>query len=204
MLEEILRGDTNLVVFFSFAIVTYASLLYVLLQRVKNRKENQQKRFIKLLSNGIKKEMVVTFEDVEDIYKGVCKINNSNTETDKSKLARWLREFLLDLLEKPKENEFDNYLEIKTCIAVFIKKAEAESPHSNLPELERNIIRDIENYINSQNTEYAKQKLNELIAAIQIRDESIKKLQGIAKWSIPLSIVGLILTFIFGILSFVK
>ncbi len=200
MIEKILENDTNQLVFFLFASITYGSLLFVFLIKIKNRKENEEKRFIKLLSNGIKNKMIDSFSDVEDIYKGVCKINNSDNETDKSKLAKWLRELLLNLIE----NKTDNYLEVKKSIVSFIKKAETESPHSGLPELERNIIRDIENYTNLKNTESTKQKLNELVAAIQARTESIKKLQGITKWSVPLSIVGLILTLIFGILSFIK
>jgi predicted house-cleaning noncanonical NTP pyrophosphatase (MazG superfamily) len=147
--------------------------------------------------------MVNSFSDVEEIYKGVCKINTNKTGSYRSKLAIWLREFLLDLLEKPKESEVNHYLEIKSNITNFIKKAEEESPYSDLPELERNIISDMENYINSKNTEESKKKLSELTSAIQIRDESVKKLKIITRWSISLSILGVISTIIFGTLSFI-
>ena len=94
-------------------------------------------------------------------------------------------------------------IEIKKQISSFIDKAESASPHTGIPDLERSIVRDIENYLSSQNTDSAKRKLNELIAAIQVREESVNKLQAITKWSVPLSVIGLILTIFFGLTSFI-
>lgn len=109
----------------------------------------------------------------------------------------------MDLFEDTKENTNENLTEIKKQISSFIEKAESASPHAGIPDLERSIVRDIENYLSSQNTESVKRKLNELVAAIQVREDSVNKLQSITKWSVPLSVIGLFLTIFFGVISFI-
>ncbi len=184
-------------------IIAYAVVLNHLMNRTKDRRKSEEKRFLSALANGINKNIVINFSDVEDIYKGVRKINSSDDELNKARLARWLRGFLLDLVEDTKDNKNTNLTKVKEQISLFINKAESASPHAGIPDLERSIVRDIENYLNMQNTDSVKRKLNELVAAIQVREESVNKLQGITKWSVPLSVIGLILTVFFGLMSFV-
>lgn len=184
VIEILNNNDLIKISFVCAAAIVYAIAVSRLFNRIRDRRNAEEKRFTNALNNGIKKNMVTEFSDVEYIYKGVRKINNRDDEINKARLATWLRSFLLDLVENSEE-ETENLKSIKKYISTFIEKAESASPHAGIPDLERNIIRDIENYLNAQNTDSVKRKLNELVAAIQAREESVQKLQGITKWSVP-------------------
>ena len=182
----------------AITIVTYVFVLSKVLNRSKERKKSEQTKFLTALSLGIKNGKVESFHDIENIFKAVRK-RNSDNEVYNALLAEWLREYLLDNVISVKD--YDN--KTKILVSEFIAKAEKASPHAGLPELERSIVRDIESYLDDQNIDSTKRKVSELVSAIKVREEAYSKAHSTNKWSVPLSIVGLILTVFFGITSLV-
>ena len=73
----------------------------------------------------------------------------------------------------------------------------------DLPDTERNIINDLSafNKLGDQNS--INRKLGELSSVIITRYEQQKKIENLNKWSIPLAIIGMVLTIIFGVLSII-
>ena len=90
----------------------------------------------------------------------------------------------------------------KQQISDFISLNEKNSPFSDLPDTERNILNDLSSFSSNGDNSSVERKIIELSSVIQTRYEEQKKLELQNKWSIPLAIVGLILTIIFGILSY--
>lgn len=113
-----------------------------------------------------------------------------------------MRVYLLQLFESEiNEKNSQSVQSIKNEITEYINQVEKSSPHVGLPDLERSIVRDIEAYLNSDQKDGVSRKLDELVTAIQIREETLRKIQNTNKWAVPLSVVGLILTVTFGVLS---
>ncbi|MGJ8648062.1 MAG: hypothetical protein ACSHXJ_14270 [Marinomonas colpomeniae] len=185
----------------SAVIAAYAVAVSKMLNRISERKETQEKRFLKALSSGIKSGVISDFSDIENIYKGV-RSSIGDEEVNRARLAKWLRAYLLQIFENEIDSKnCDSVKAIKKEITEYINLVEKTSPHVGLPDLERSIVRDIETYLSSDQKEGVSRKLDELVAAIQVREESFKKLEGTNKWAVPLSVVGLILTLVFGITS---
>ncbi len=67
-----------------------------------------------------------------------------------------------------------------------------------------NILNDINVFIANNDIDSVKRKINELAGILQVRNDDIKELKSANKWSVPLSIIGLILTVVFGILSYIR
>ena len=185
----------------SAVIATYAVAVSKMLNRITERKETEEKRFLKALDGGIKRGVVSEFSDIENIYKGV-RSSIGDEDVNRARLAKWLRTYLLQIFEgEVEEKNSDAIKSIKKEITDYIAQVEKASPHVGLPDLERSIVRDIDTYLASDNKDGVSRKLDELVAAIQVREESFKKLEGTNKWAVPLSVVGLILTLVFGITS---
>jgi hypothetical protein len=182
-------------------IATYAVAVSKMLNRITERKETEEKRFLKALSSGIKSGVISEFSDIDNIYKGV-RSSIGDEEVNRARLAKWLRAYLLQIFENEvDERNSEAVKSIKKEITDYINQVEKTSPHVGLPDLERSIVRDIETYLHSDQKDGVSRKVDELVAAIQVREESMKKIENTNKWAVPLSVVGLILTLIFGISS---
>jgi len=182
-------------------IAAYAVAVSKMLNRITEKREIEEKHFIKALSSGIKAKVVTEFSDIENIYKGV-RTTTGDAEVNRARLAKWLRKYLLQLFEQDtNESEIESLKSIKKEITEYINLVEKTSPHVGLPSLERSIIRDLETYLGTDNKEGVGRKISELVAAIQVREESLQKIESTNKWAVPLSIIGLILTVVFGAIS---
>ena len=204
LLRYLFNSATGSVFLAVMASAIYAVTLMTFFNRAKDKRRTEEKRFITALNTGFENNTITDFNDIENIYKAVRNVNANDDELNKARLARWLRSYLLSIVENSDSNKSENVNQVKDKISAFIQKAEMESPHAGLPDLERSILRDMDSYIQSSNSDGAKRKLDEMATAIQVREESVTRLQSITKWSVPLSVIGLILTILFGVLSIVK
>ncbi len=183
------------------ATAAYAVAVNALINKITKKRKVEEKHFIKALSQGIKSGIVTDFSDIDNIYKGV-RGSSGDEASNKDRLAKWLRQYLLSLFEDDKAHkETEVAVRIKSEITKYIEQVEKTSPHSGLPDLERSIVKDIDSYLSLDNKDGAKRKIDELAAAIQVREESLKKLESTNKWAVPLSVIGLVLTITFGLVS---
>lgn len=178
----------------------YTYAMYFLLLKNKKNKKKRDNNFIDSLVNGLKIGTIVSLNDVYNIFKG-----SNDTELDNDvyryRINKILRRFLVDLqLAK----YIDDEVQIKHWKAIideFILENEQLSPFSELPQTERNIMNDLTSFLKTDDKEAIKRKLFELSSAIQLRNEQLEKVEKQNKWSMPLSLIGLVLTIYFGIIS---
>ena len=185
-----------------FALVSAGTRLLV------ERKHKRKKEFFKALGEGLRIGSIKTIDDVVNIYKGVAGLSSEDLSYRYS-LSRQLREFLAGVTSKDK-NVIDKALEDEVIrdwtqkLSEFIKKNEALSPYADLPTAERNVLNDISVYIDKSDLESIKRKSLELAGMIQARNDDLNRIRAINKWTIPLSIFGLIFTVFFGIVVLTK
>ena len=189
---------TVFTVMYSFA-VTY------LLRRRRERRKEEQRNFHKTLVAGFKSGAIVSMDDIVNIYKGVSGISSDDTGY-RYGLSRQLRKFLVDLVSKDLDPELEDsdVVQWKDKISNFIKTNEEISPYADLPPAERSVLNDISAFLEKDDFDSSKRKLAELGGMIQARHDDILKIQNVNKYSVPLSVIGMILTIAFGLVAIFK
>lgn len=165
------------------------------------QRQKKIKCFYNSLIKGFTLNTIHTIEDVNNIYRGI-NINKLENKKYMYDLSTLLRKFLVELHSKKYESlKIEQIQEWKGKIDNFIRHNEQLSPFSELPEAEKGMINDILSFAENKENEEIKRKIKELSRLIQVRKEEIDKIERSNKWSMPMGIVGIILTIIFGIAS---
>lgn len=207
MIENILENISSLNIKIIFTIVFTVVYVYtatLLLKRIKARKIEKKNIFIETFIKGISEKTIESQEDLLNVYSGITNLSPEDLN-NRQILNKWLREILAKLINKDVGKDLDNYAikELKAKITNFININETNAPFSDLPETESNILNDIFTYNKAGDKTSVSRKINELSSVIITRYEQQKKIEAMNRWSIPLAIIGLILTVIFGVLSLV-
>jgi hypothetical protein len=190
-----------------FFIVYFVAFVWFA-NRVNKQKQQRKTEFFKTLSSGLKAGAIIDVDDVVNIYKGILKPTSEDLSY-RNGLSSALREFIAGIVlnnESVVREKLTAELQKEWTqkITSFLKKHEEQSPYSDLPSAERNILIDISMFIDKNDVESVKRKTAELAAMIQTRNDSFEKIQNINKWSVPLTIGGFILTVVFGIMALVQ
>lgn len=180
----------------------YAITAKKLLTRNRQRKDNRKEKFFKTLLKGIQNDTIKNHKDLINVYKGSTNLSTEDLSY-RYGLNRLLRELLAKVISEDYELEYEknDTSDIVSRLTEFIDNNDEVSPFSDLPDSERNILSDIVSFINNGDKSSANRKVKELSSVIQTRTEEQKKIEGQNRWAIPLAIVGVILTIVFGFLS---
>ena len=201
IIEYILGKENLLLAIFTIVFtVVYSFSVIHLLGKIKARRLERKKVFINTFIKGISDNTIANSTDLLNIYSGITKLSPEDL-TNRQDLNKGLRETLARLINKEVGQDLaqDKVIEIKDKITNFIKENETTNPYADLPDTERNILNDLSafNKLGDQNS--INRKLGELSSVI----EQQKKIENLNKWSIPLAIIGMVLTIIFGVLSII-
>jgi len=185
--------------------VMYSYAVTYLLRRKRERRKEEKRNFHKTLVEGFKSGAIASMDDIVNIYKGVSGISSDDAGY-RYGLSRQLREFLVDLISKDLDHEIEDSVVVdwKDKISSFIKTNEEISPYADLPPAERSVLNDITAFFEKDDIDSAKRKLAELGGMIQARHDDILKIQNVNKYSVPLSVIGMILTIAFGLIAIFK
>jgi len=193
-------------------------VIYIILKKKQQERfyNNASKKvFYRALKSGLQSNMICNLSDVENIYKGTIGEGLEGTNYQKF-LNIWLREFNLDIISKNQiltkddtdltfEITQDNLIKWKNLINTFILELDEKSPYTELDDAERYMLNDISLSINlpDQKT-LINPKLLELASLIKSKSDQLVWEKTINKITIITTIIGIILTIIFGMLSLSK
>lgn len=203
---EILHNNTISIVLMVITYVAVFTSFYYFLFKIRRKKlYNRKEKFFSTLEEGLKSEAINTIDDVINIYKGVSRLDSEDLDY-RYGLSKQLREFLVNIISNEVDNSLSNeqIIRWKQMISEIIKKNEEISPYADLPNAERNILSDILIFLEKNDSESIKRKTLELSGLIQARNDDFNRVKNINKWTIPLSIIGFILTILLGVLAFIK
>lgn len=195
--------DTLSVVVLPTYLAAIVVFIYVFLVQGVRRQAERKKKFVKSILEGLKIGSINTLEDVVNIYKGVSGSSSENLEYQ-YRLSRRLREILVDLNTRNVSVigysiEDEVIKDWAQKISNFINENETTSPYADLPDAERNILSDISSFLDQDDVDSVKRKILELAGMIQARNDDLKKIKSINNWTVPLTIIGFILSTIFAI-----
>ncbi|WP_278352424.1 hypothetical protein [Chryseobacterium gleum] len=204
MIESLIEDLTSnfKIIFTIIFTVIYGYTATFFLKKVQQRKVEKKNIFIETFLKGLLDKTIENKEDLLNVYSGITNLSPEDLN-NRQILNKWLREILAKLVNKEVGKNFDSLKtrELKIKITNFININETSAPFSDLPDTESNILNDIFTYNKGGDNESVNRKINELSSVIITRYEQQKKIEAMNRWSIPLAIIGLILTIIFGILS---
>ena len=185
--------------------VMYSYAVTYLLRRKRERRKEAKRNFHKTLTEGFKSGAIASMDDIMNIYKGVSGISSDDAGY-RYGLSRQLREFLVDLVSKDLDQKIEDSVVVdwKDKISSFIKMNEEISPYADLPPAERSVLNDIAAFFEKDDINSARRKLAELGGMIQARHDDILKIQNVNKYSVPLSVIGMVLTIAFGLVAIFK
>jgi uncharacterized membrane protein (DUF106 family) len=190
--------STRLIISNVIFILVFLSCFWIIYFDLKKRYkyETGKNKFFNILSNNIKQQQIINKEVV------LLLLNSINREFDNSySLVPILEDYIVYLSKnEDKTSNNDNIKKIHT-IKEIIKIENQEKPFYNVPDEEKTILRNINENITNNNLDYIKSNLQELGSVIAARNRSFERMQKVNKWSLPISIFGIILAIIFGIIQ---
>lgn len=89
-------------------------------------------------------------------------------------------------------------------IVDILENERKEEPYSRLYPEERRLLKNIESSVKNSDAQTAMFNLTALSDVLRINNENLDKLEKQNGWSIPLAIVGLIVTVLFGVISIIR
>jgi len=191
--------DKNTILYIVFVVYVIGAGAYFLFARRKQREKRET--FFKAIFGAYKEGTLNNKEDLVNLFKG---LNGEREESEViSGINRYLRLFLVELRTSYKYRLGED-VKIQPLISFIneqIASNEENQPFSDVPALERNYLKDIKKFVELNETEPAIDKLLDLGSLIQAREESLERLQKSNKWAVPLAVIGLVLTIIFGTLQ---
>jgi len=178
--------------------VVYITFFAYFIIRTRKRRETREQHLLTAVTTGLVNGQVEGVDDLVNLYRGVTNSNDDDVSY-KAAVTRILRRLLVSLASDPQTGHSQHALKVK--IKGLLQRIEAETPFAGLPTAERNLILDARRFIEGEELVAASQKVDDLANLIEARQDAYEKLQTANKWSVPLAVIGLVLTVVFGIMS---
>ena len=181
----------------------FSSVLSYYINRIatKEKSNKEKERFFNAVTNGLKANSISNINMLLDIYKSFSSLSSP---TRGIPLLNLLRELLTKIhqdVSLESEEEKKTIKKFSKKISEFIEEEESQSPFDALPAIEKAIFIDLQHFVESGDSKSANRKLFELVSVVNARIDDFVKYQKINKYSVPIAIIGITFTIIFGILS---
>ena len=168
----------------------------------RERRKKTQFELHQTISRGLLTGAIDSVDDLVNLYKGVHELGADDVSY-RAGLSKALRAYLVQIVSdsslEPSEAK-----RLKETVNRFLQQIEAEAPFADLPAAERNLVIDVQKFMNAGDNPSANRKLEDLAGLIEVRQDALTRLQNSNKWSIPLAVIGLVLTIVFGVVSLIK
>lgn len=195
------------VIFMIFAIFTIKKRKS---ERIRDRDDiRQEKRFkakfFKNITEGFQLESIKNLDDIINIYEAVAGLSDEDLNYHYG-LSRYLREYLIALISKddkiiPDSTTEEEIREWKQTLDKIISLNDIQTPFSDLPPLERNILNDITIFLKRDDKEHINEKLKELSRLIKARDSELNKIYKKNDGSMQIAVISLLASLIFGLVA---
>lgn len=196
---ELLDRQTLLAAFTAAFTVVYVITAQRFLLQSRERRKKREFEQQEAISKGLLNGAIESIDDLINVYKGINGLSADDISY-RAGLGKFLREYLAKLVSSDDLSQ-DQIKELKGKVNSFLKKIDEESPFADLPAAERNLIIDVQRFVGVGDNASAFRKLEDLAGLIEVRQDGFEKLQNSNKWSIPLAVIGLVLTIVFGVAS---
>ncbi|SHE98098.1 hypothetical protein [Dysgonomonas macrotermitis] len=174
----------------SFVSVALSTLL-ITLKKGKKEREKIEDLFYAQLSKKLEQGLI---KEKEDIVILLSSLNRKKDSYDSDLILLFIIEdYLASDKCLPEHYDF---------LKNIVKEEKEEKPFSDIPEEERRILKSINDSVKHNDTDSISDYLEQLRSVISTRNRLYLKTAALNKWSMPVAIIGVVLTIMFGIMSF--
>lgn len=193
MINYLFDDDMTFILFTSFISIYLAFVSMFILTKRNEHKKNKahEENAFKLLLKGYEQNSLKESSIMLIYKKEIVQKHNNIT------YVNFLESFLIYVRQEDKDGSLTN--DLSCLIEPIIIKAESEKPFSNVEERERRLLLAIEESALNGETASLKNNLTDLSLAIENNKCALDKAQKTNKWTIPISVVGIILSIVFWI-----
>lgn len=197
-----------MIMFVVFYIAYFLFVFYFLFNNSKKKKTYE--KFYNILNTIYLAKM-----DIDQSVE-VLKINYNQLTIDISCLCNYKLIELLNYciycidsktfykLKIPKKTTIDEINELRKFILEILNRINKEDPFSLLSSKEASILKNISLAFDTNNSKIGKNNLKELASELLLKENLIAKEQRKTRFATILTIIGILLTIIFGIVSLIK
>ena len=190
-MEETLNLIFNerLVLLFSLFISIYVALfaLMITMRKSRYRREKSDKEYAyELLLKG-NDQKTLNDGSIFLIYK-----RSISRKYEHMSYMDFLESFLMYVRQKDEDGTLTQ--SISKIIEPILEKEKTEKPFSNIKETERRLLLAVENSASKGETSSLKNNLTDLSIVIENNQKELDKARAINRWSIPISVLGILLT----------
>lgn len=190
-MEETLNLIFNerLVLVFSLTIAIYSALfaLMITMRKSRYRREKSDKEYAyELLLKG-NEQKTLNEGSIFLIYK-----RSISRKYEHMSYMDFLESFLMYVRQKDEDGTITQ--SISKIIEPILEKEKIEKPFSNIKERERRLLLAVENSASKGETSSLKNNLTDLSIVIENNQKALDKARAINRWSIPISVLGILLT----------
>ncbi|MCL2097738.1 MAG: hypothetical protein FWH23_03140 [Bacteroidales bacterium] len=202
------RRNLRIVVSFTGSVVAMTVLLLsftTFFEKGSNKEKNNnilqyEREFFTTTSNLINKSnsLLINIETIKKIFNSIDR--KSNGVLFKYGFINVLEDYSISLITDTNQTNNDNFYLVMELISEELKG----EPFNNLKSEQRRILLNLQRAIKNSNVETGLYNLNELNDILRIQNEHEYAIEKQNAWSIPLAIIGILISLLFGISSFVK
>ena len=179
------------------AIAALASLVTNLFVDEKSKKKAKAKdKLLKLLEENFEKGRVLDLELIGHIKQSV-----EREFSVEISVTHLLQDILLRLNEASKNSDQEEIDDLNIKLKELIHQENKEAPFENLPEEERRLLKGLDDAIKHNDESSIQFHFDELNSVLSVRNAEHSRATKLNKWSVPLAVVGLTLTIIFGVVG---
>lgn len=180
----------------AIAIATLTNILTSKIIKPERRDEKAKEKLFKILNSYLSEGGEIDLEFLKYIKSSVEREFDTNIV-----VSHLLEDFLVHKLQPSSEIGDDKNKQIDELKSLIESESQVK-PFDSLPSEERRLLKglrdSIDNNVSAESTYYF---IDELSAVLSIRNSEYEKSHQTNRWSVPLAVVGLLLTIVFGLMS---
>jgi hypothetical protein len=173
-----------------FSVIVLSYIVTLFLKSKSNRKYGKEKIY-NLLTNHLEQNLVKDKIDIIVILNSISREYEYNYS-----LISILEDYIVYISKDETNNNLKDYYELLKNIILLENQ---EIPFNNVPDEEKRILININENIKNKDLDSIKFNIKELSSVISTKNIIYEKTQKANRWSIPIAIMGMICTIIFGI-----
>ena len=190
-MEDFLKAfsDEKFVLLITGIISAYIAMVAFMLTIIRSRvyrKNSDKEKAYELLLKGYDQK-TLNDKAISLIYK-----REINRKYEYISYVCFLESFLIYVRKKDEDGELT--IQVSKIIDPILEKERAENPYSNIKERERRILLAIEESAKKAEFTSLNNNLEDLSIVMENNQKALDKARMTNKWSIPISVIGILLT----------
>lgn len=173
--------DSDIIIYY-FNIRCHCRIFYDLSKSKSHYRKSKQEDVYDLIKKGIEEGTLDNDSDIFLIYKKLAQYNS---------YSDFLESLLIYIRKKIDK---DTIILVSARITPILDKEREEKPYCNIKDKERRILLAIEEAFKKNETNSIKHTLVDLSMVIESNQNALDKARRTNRWSIPISIIGVLLT----------